>query len=243
MTIPNQSMWSSKTYIFDYLRNRQWVSDQDFDSIYSASIKDLSRIHWTPVEVARFVAQILGNKPEARVLDVGCGPGKFCLIGACTSPATFHGVDHREHLIKEANRIAKTNHLKNIEFFHSNMTEFDWNSYDNFYLFNPFLENISKSAAIDATVLLSVDNYRRYVDFVQNRLRILPIGTRILTYHGFGGVVPDGYKLEVDRFIGSGSVESWVKVRPSENAMLPKYDLLAILEKAFKGDAESLKGS
>ena len=39
-------------------------------------------MHWTPVHVARRAAQFLVTGPETRVLDVGSGPGKFCLVGA-----------------------------------------------------------------------------------------------------------------------------------------------------------------
>src|SRR5713226_861432 len=65
------------------------VEDERFDLIYPPEIRDLSCRHWTPVAVARKAAEFLVNERETRVLDLGCGPGKFCIVGALTTEAHF----------------------------------------------------------------------------------------------------------------------------------------------------------
>ena len=58
------------------------IEDEKFDQIYPARIRKLSPLQWTPVRVAAEAAKLLVTVPGTRVLDIGCGPGKFCLVGA-----------------------------------------------------------------------------------------------------------------------------------------------------------------
>jgi len=37
------------------------------------------------------------------------------------------------------------------------------------------------------------------------------VGTRVVTYHGFGGVMPDSYRLALRERCYSGLLELWVK--------------------------------
>ena len=61
----------------DHLECIYAVEDERFDLIYPPEIRNLSWRHWTPVVVARRAAEFLVSEPETRVLDLGCGPGKF----------------------------------------------------------------------------------------------------------------------------------------------------------------------
>ena len=54
--------------------------DEKFERVYPARIRKLSAIYWTPVAVAAEAARLLVTRPGLRVLDVGCGPAKFCLV-------------------------------------------------------------------------------------------------------------------------------------------------------------------
>ena len=53
----------------------------------------------------------------------------------------------------------------------------------------------------------------RDVRLVEQVLRDAPIGTRVVTYHGFGGRIPRGYHLVTDERIGTDSLRLWVKTR------------------------------
>ena len=69
-----------------------------FDLVYPKWIQDLSESHWTPVPIALEAARFLVTQPGTRVLDIGCGPGKFCAIGALTTKGHFTGVEQRSRL-------------------------------------------------------------------------------------------------------------------------------------------------
>jgi 2-polyprenyl-3-methyl-5-hydroxy-6-metoxy-1,4-benzoquinol methylase len=76
--------------------------DNQFDLLYPPEIRALSRAHWTPVKVARRAASFLVREPGTRVLDIGCGPGKFCIVGALATPGRFTGVEQRKQLCELA---------------------------------------------------------------------------------------------------------------------------------------------
>jgi hypothetical protein len=55
------------------------------------------------------------------------------------------------------------------------------------------------------------DTYNRYIQFVEKKLESLRVGTRVLTYHGFGGVFPQSYHRVLQESAGSDALELWVK--------------------------------
>jgi SAM-dependent methyltransferase len=163
------------------------------------------------VEVAVCAAEMLVTGPGTKVLDVGCGPGKFCLIGAALQDVRFTGVDQRHNLVMEGEAIAKGADISNVGFIHGNMMDLDWSDYNAFYMYNPFLENVCMPARIDETVPLKPEYFYRYVEIVQQKLMDLPLGTRVVTYHGFGGEMPYGYRMAASKEIGSDSLQCWIK--------------------------------
>src|SRR6185437_914320 len=58
------------------------LTDSDFDAIYPAPVRRVSASFWTPVSVAVRAADLLVDDPSTRVLDIGSGVGKFCIVGA-----------------------------------------------------------------------------------------------------------------------------------------------------------------
>ena len=197
--------------IFGALREGAPISDRKFDELFTYESQRLSSRHWTPVHVAICAAEMLVQGHDARVLDVGCGPGKFCLIGAATQSARFTGIDQRLHLLAEAEAIALGANIENIEFIHGNMMDLDWSVYNAFYLYNPFMENVYSPSIIDETVSLKLEYYYKYIDVVRRKLSLLPLGTRVVTYHGFGGDMPHGYRLVSSRSFDSDYLMCWVK--------------------------------
>src|SRR4051812_11881562 len=53
------------------------MSDAAFDQVLPAWAQLVSKVHWTPLAVARRAAELLVRDPESRILDVGSGVGKF----------------------------------------------------------------------------------------------------------------------------------------------------------------------
>ena len=98
------------------------VEDEKFDQVYPSRIRKLSALHWTPVRVAAEAAKLLVTTPATRVLDVGCGPAKFCLVGASFTDGSFTGVEQREELVAAARNAALRLHLDDVEIIHGNVT-------------------------------------------------------------------------------------------------------------------------
>jgi hypothetical protein len=218
--IRSESQDNSQEDINETRRIEQWIarvkhgapiSDAAFDEIYPDEIKKLSRVHWTPIEVIKRATQLLVKHPNARVLDVGSGVGKFCLVGAMVSDGRFHGIEQRKHFVDLANSLVSRYKLPRTTFIHGNFKEIDWSDYDAVYLFNPFQENKTPEQRLDNTVPLSRDIYRDYVIAAFAKLETLKKGARVVTYHGFGGVFPESFERKVSEWCYRGPLELWIK--------------------------------
>lgn len=201
------------------------VTDRDFDRIYPMEIQRLSEIHWTPVEVAKKAAQILVEGDDSRVLDVGSGCGKFCLIGASTTPGTFYGVEQRTTLVAAARSAARRLSIDRAQFFEGRMEDLEWGCFNAFYLFNPFYEHKAEQIRIDKKVSYGDEIFSHYVKTVQDKLKALPLGTRVATYHGFGGTMPGEYQLVSRHGVGTDYVNLWVKRRAWTSFLGVQYGL------------------
>jgi hypothetical protein len=196
------------------------VEDESFDQIYPTEIRELSSRHWTPVAVARRAAEFLVNDSKTRVLDLGCGPGKFCIVGALTTVGHFTGVEQRQELAKVARSAIPQERISSVEIVNANITEIDFTAFDAFYLFNPFEENLFKFGKIDSAVKLSKVLYERYTRHVATKLARAPLGTRVVTYHGFCEEVPLCYECQQSSF--DGVLKLWRKTRNSPTDHTPQ---------------------
>src|SRR4029453_17335602 len=91
------------------------IEDEKFAQIYPARIRKLSALQWTPVRVAAEAAKLLVTVPDTRVLDIGCGPGKFCLVGAALTDGHFTGIEQRVDLATAARKAAASLRADNVE--------------------------------------------------------------------------------------------------------------------------------
>jgi SAM-dependent methyltransferase len=192
------------------LRKGLDLADDDFDVLYPNWARDLSRIHWTPVAVAHRAATLLVARPGTRVLDVGSGVGKFAIVGSLATEGVFCGIEQIRTFVEVARATAKNVGTKTAQFLHGNMMTLDWSTFDAFYLYNPFLESLERPE--DPTDV-EPELVRAYVQFVRERLHVAAPGTRVVTYHGFGGALPRCYQLEVQEPCGTDVLELWVKGR------------------------------
>ena len=191
-------------------RERMEESDDDaIDALFPKSVAELSPRHFSPVSVARRAAELLAPTPHHRVVDLGCGPGKFCIVGAAWTGASFTGIEHRHHFVTVAIEAAARLGVDNAHFIHANILELSWRPYDGYYLFNPFAEQLL--GGIDGTMPVSPARYAFYVREVRERLRLARIGTRVVTYHGFGGNMPASFRLVLREDAGSDELELWIK--------------------------------
>lgn len=107
--------------VVNAVRSGKTVADPAFDAIYPERVRVFSWRYWTPVEVARRAAQLLVTSESTRVLDIGSGAGKFCLVGALTTRATFTGIEQRQHLVEVAQWIAERYRVPHVEYRHGDV--------------------------------------------------------------------------------------------------------------------------
>ena len=199
--------------IAEDLRAGRRVTDFRFDSIFSVPIHLLSEIHWTPVEVATRSSELLAPYTEVSVLDVGSGCGKFCLVGALSSGARFTGIERRLPFVEEARSVAKELGLDRVTFIHGDMRDLDWAGFDAVYLFNPFHElKLDVDPHFGEVVPLFHEKFRACIETVKRKLGEMRPGTRVVTYHGFGGSMPASYHCMTKEPAGAGYLELWVKL-------------------------------
>ncbi len=194
------------------------LEGENFDLIYFAAIRQLSPIFWTPVDVAVEAAKLLVTRAGTRVLDVGCGPGKFCLVGAQVTEGRFTGIEQRSALVDAATKAAADLQLSGkVDFLCANIMDVEFEDYDAFYLFNPFEENMFDGHKIDAAVPLSIDLFKRYTSHVAAMLGARPIGTRVVTYMGYADEIPACYTCE--SVLCNDDLKLWIKTREHDPAL------------------------
>lgn len=190
------------------------MSDAQLDALLPAAAREASRVYWTPVGVARRAAQIFAGLGVCRVLDVGSGPGKFCVVASAQAPrVAFVGIEHRAQLVAAARSLAATVGSEGVTFVLGDATSLPWTGFDAFYVFNSFAENAASSGdQFDHTVELS--RARRVADVirVERWLAAVPVGTVLLTYNGLGGPIPASYACLHVEAAGDAWLRVWRRV-------------------------------
>jgi predicted RNA methylase len=163
--------------------------------------------------VARRAAQLLGEARARAILDIGSGPGKFCIVGALSTAASFTGVERRAHLVDAARDAAARLGARRARFVRADILDFDFSPFDGFYLFNPFFEQLGDRTMIpiDGRVEHSRRLYQRYVRAIEHKLADAAPGAAVVTYYGFGGVIPPGYTELHDERAGGDRLVLWQK--------------------------------
>jgi cyclopropane fatty-acyl-phospholipid synthase-like methyltransferase len=195
---------------FENEKSEAEMLDEIFDSIYPLRYKIISKFHFTPVSVAQVAARFLVQKPGTRVLDIGSGAGKFCMIGASCTQGHFTGVEQRKNLHRLASRLAKLYAPERVEFKLSNITEVDFGDFDAVYYYNSFYENIFKETAMDQAVILDKTMYTLYTQYMREQLSKMPPGTRLVTYFSFMDEVPGSFEVRNTDF--DLKLKLWEKV-------------------------------
>lgn len=185
----------SKKTMNDHLSPGKWFSSEaEFHELYPASLHALARNHWTPLLVAQKAANFLAAEKGARVLDIGSGIGKFCIVAAYYhTNVNFYGIEQRKELVAYAEAARQVVGLKNVSFIHGNIMEVGFANYDHFYFYNSFYENLAIAEKIDERITFSIELYNQYNRFLYKQLDKKPSGTRVVTFHGMDDVLPPSY--------------------------------------------------
>ena len=190
----------------------KWFSsDEQFNQLYPLPMQVLARRHWTPLDVARKVANFLAAENNVRILDIGSGVGKFCLSAAYYKPKAFYyGIEQRRSLISHAETAREILHTENVSFIHGNFTQLDLKNFDHFYFYNAFYENLACTDKIDDSIDYSGELYNYYNRYLFKQLEQKPGGTRLATFHSLEDEVPKSYHevgSELDNML-----KFWIKI-------------------------------
>lgn len=195
--------------ILEYQKLNINVGDEEFNSLYPENIRRSARRHWTQVEVAKKASDYLVKKPGTKVLDIGSGAGKFCIIGAMHTEGSFTGVEQRENLVELSNKITAHYGINNLQFIWANILEIPFLEYESFYFYNSFHENIDENDKIDNQIGASMQLYEQYCNYMREQLNLMPNGTRLATYWSSGNEIPASYQLRSLKF--NGLLKFWEK--------------------------------
>ena len=192
------------------------MDDDAFDALFPEPLRAGSEHFYTRVATARRAAELFAGRDAVRVLDVGSGAGKLCLVAACARPELeLTGIEHRPHLVEAAIRAAGLLGVTNVRFVAGDAAAASWSGFDGVYLFNPFAENLyNPDEQLDDTVALSYERFRRDVRRVLRSLAAAPAGTCVVTHHGYGGPIPASYQLVHAERADSDWLRLWVKGGP-----------------------------
>ncbi|HEX4353409.1 MAG TPA: methyltransferase domain-containing protein [Polyangiales bacterium] len=171
-------------------------SDHEFDRFLAEDVREVSGVYWTQLRVAARVAEWACELSIRHVVDIGSGSGKFCVGAALAGNARFTGIEQRPRLVAAARELAKTFGVGDrVQFLEGSFPAVTAEGADAYYLYNPFAENrLDVSNCIDDDVELSDVRYHEDIASIGALLRRSPIGTCLITYNGFGGKVPGGYR-------------------------------------------------
>jgi hypothetical protein len=101
------------------------------------------------------------------------------------------GIERHASLVTVAERLTRALGVaEHVRFVHGDAFAVDWSPFDAIYLYNPF--ELDPFAA-DST--RRADDHRAQIALAEDRLAGLRAGARVVTFHGFGGVMPASYEL------------------------------------------------
>jgi len=194
------------------LRAGEPVTDEAFDALYPADVRELSSRFWTPVSVAVRAAKLCALEGRARVLDVGAGVGKFCLAGALVTESIFVGIEHRRALVDVGREVIAAVGARGARLVHGTIEDIDFSYFDALYFYNPFEENlVAPTWQMDREVSLSLERFQEDVTRIEAALGSAPPGMRVVTYQGFGGRMPPDYEVVEEDVEGTAELQLWVK--------------------------------
>lgn len=193
------------------LRAAKAVSDSRFDQLYPPEVRVHSKVHFTPVKVALMAREWLGSDPSLRLLDVGSGCGKFCLVFGAAGPGKVTGVEQRPNLHALAEDAARALGLTHLSFVCGRMEDLDWRGFNAFYFFNPFYERIAHRRGMDDRTPPHAALYFDHLRTVRDKLNQVKSGSRVVTYHGMGGRLPPDWVLIRSEDVHTDELQLWVK--------------------------------
>ncbi len=194
---------------FESIRSNKLITDEEFDSIYPAEVKRLSKVHWTPIDVAKKATEWLVKNKSDKILDIGSGAGKFCFVAAIISGADITGIEQRKYFVDVCKKIQSKEQIKNVKFIHDDIKNINLGYYKGLYFYNSFHELILDDDSVLKPALISEQLYFDYSHYLYEQFETLELNTRLVTYYGHINQVPNNYRLVDSAF--NNELKLWIK--------------------------------
>jgi SAM-dependent methyltransferase len=178
---------------------------------------------WTPLEVAVSAASWLQEFNVHRVIDIGSGPGKFCIAAALAGRCELVGLEQNPRFVAVARSLARLFGVQNrVRFLHGALGDEVLPR-----LMLTISTILSPNTCLPPAMISAggaspnYERYRRDVMTAQDVFRRAPAGTIVLTYNGFGGLMPASYEAcRVNRDLPC-VLRLWRKSAPGRPADFP----------------------
>lgn len=122
-----------------------------------------------------------------KVIDIGSGTGKFCLIAAKLNPDIhFTGVEITEKYWEESIRLKDILGITNVDFLLQDYKDVDITNFDGIYIFNPFV--MSKNDPYGKKYQFGIKQDKEYFEYVKKfkaDLHKANAGTKLVMYNPF----------------------------------------------------------
>jgi SAM-dependent methyltransferase len=179
--------------ILDAIQDGTLPTDEQLDALLPESYRVHADQHFSGVFVIEQAARFLADRKDPLILDVGSGSGKFCLLGALLNEnAHFTGVEFRAELVSISRKLAEAFKLQNIDFVHDNILNSDFQKFNGFFIFNPFLEHRKPGQRMqgfsDHDKTASI-----YEEYLSKELSLLSKNTKMVTYYMDRSLIPNNF--------------------------------------------------
>ena len=152
--------------------------ERNFLKQLPSKFKDLDADYWSSYhEIEQSCTWLKSCK---NILDLGSGVGKFCIIGTQLLGSNFFGVDHNLKVHQQSQIILKNLKGHRVKFIHGDLFDISLIKYDGFYIYNPFVENISIGKKIDQSINYNEVHYNKLHDRLMQKLNEINIGSLVV---------------------------------------------------------------
>jgi predicted RNA methylase len=159
--------------VAEALRAGRCPPDRAFDRFLPDELRVVSGQYWTPLGVAKRVAEWLDELNVRTVVDIGSGAGKFCVAAALAGHCHFIGLEQRSRLVASARTLARVFGVDDrVSFIEGAFGDIATPIADAYYLYNPFGEyRFGSRDHFDRGLELSDKRHARDVAAVEDLLQ------------------------------------------------------------------------
>ena len=183
-------------------------TDESFDSLFPVHIRQLSKLHWSPLQAVRIASAFLAPCAEASVIDIGAGVGKFIIAASHFTQGHFTGIEYQKNLVVAGKKVISGLNATRAQLLHTGFKGFDISPYSGIYFYNSFYENLIADEALQEANG-NGQQYENYMALFREKLTAMPPGTRLATYWLDSPEVPGCYTLQESHL--AARLKLWIK--------------------------------